>query len=524
MNRFALTLALVAVALPHAANAEVADTGSEPGVEPVRPGLIGGGTVGAVQVVAPEDIAEAEFAAAIAPFVGRTLADDDAQDLLTAISNVARRKGYAFATSTIPPQAFAAGILSVVVSEGRIDEVRLEGTKADNVARLLAPLIGRPGRRDELDRLLTLAGDFPGIAIGRVRYEIEDGRGILIVPVSRDRVKGWESIDNRGSEALGPVRMQLAIDFAGLASSDDRLTVQGVVTPLDPTELAVASARYAIVSVDAQTEFAVAATYARTRAGGRWASHDPRGETVGVNASITRTLERSRSVSLWAAADFNFVRSDNWWNGALSQRDRIASVGLSINGYAPLAGGRLRSGIEMRQGLEILGATPAGDPIASRRGAGSDYTLLRSWLNWTGSLHGPFSARLALSSQLTTNPLLAIDQITLGGAMFGRGYNYGERAGDEGALASVEIRGDLLNRTSGPLRWVQLYGFADAGVVRYLRDGFGAGDLYSAGAGARVRFTSDIGLEVEAALPLNASRYDSGDRSPRLSASVGAQF
>lgn len=82
----------------------------------------------------------------------------------------------------------------------------------------------------------------------------------------------------------------------------------------------------------------------------------------------------------------------------------------------------------------------------------------------------------------------------------------------------------LLNRSGGPLRWVRLYGFADAGVVRYLRDGFGAGDLYSAGAGARLRFTSDIGLEVEAAFPLNASRYDSGDRSPRLSAGVSAQF
>ena len=246
--------------------------------EPVDAGLpppgsedeLGSAMIGAIHVAGAPDIARGQFASAVAPFLGREFGEGRTQELLSAVSGVARKHGYAFATSRIPPQTVSAGVLTVEVSEGRIDEVRLEGEQRREVADLLRSLVGEIGRTDEVDRLLMLATDLPGVTIGKVRYTVESGRGILIVPVTYDRVRGWATLDNRGSEALGPIRAQLGIDVAALLSLDDRLTLQSVVTPADPSELTVLYARYAYMWPSASTEFAISGTYGRTNSGGHW--------------------------------------------------------------------------------------------------------------------------------------------------------------------------------------------------------------------------------------------------------------
>ncbi|MBW4331794.1 hypothetical protein KY084_13045 [Stakelama sp. CBK3Z-3] len=483
-----------------------------------------GVTIGAVLVTGAPDIAQSDFADAIAPYIGKTFSGDDTQKLLSAISDVARDHGYIFATSSIAPQTLAAGVLTVSIAPGRIDRVRLTGAQRKEVDSLLSPLVGKPARQEMLDRLLMLATDFPGVSIGKVRYSVENGQGVLIVPVEYDRVRGWASVDNSGSKALGPVRARLGVDASALLAADDRVTVQGIVTPLQPKELTVLYGRYAYLLPDALTELAFSTTYGRTNSGGRWQSFDPKGNSIGFNASVTRTLERGRNDSLWTTLDFNYVKTDQYWEGDRYQRDRIASIGIALNGYTALAGGRLRAGAGLRQGLTIFGATQQGDPLASRTGAGSKYTLFRAWANWEGTLAGPISARLALTSQLTTDPLPAIDQITIGGPYFGRGYDFSERAGDEGILASAELRADLLDTDSGWLRWMQLYAFGDGGDVRDLRDSYGTGDLYSSGAGARFKLADQLRFSVEAAFPINQPRYDAGDKSPRISASFGTEF
>lgn len=91
-------------------------------------------------------------------------------------------------------------------------------------------------------------------------------------------------------------------------------------------------------------------------------------------------------------------------------------------------------------------------------------------------------------------------------------------------LGSAELRVRLFNRNAGLLRWVLLYTFADAGHVNNIETTFGTGDLYSAGAGARLTLERNLGLEFEAAFPINAQRYDSADKPPRLSCSLTSSF
>ncbi|MGN6270936.1 MAG: ShlB/FhaC/HecB family hemolysin secretion/activation protein [Sphingomonas sp.] len=479
---------------------------------------------GAIRVDGAADLPAAEMVAAISSYIGHRLSSDDVQDLLTAVSGIARAHGYLFAHSTIPPQTLTAGVLHIALDEGQIDEIRVTGASRQAVAATLQPLMGHAPKRDEVERRLMLAADLPGITIGKVRYASEGGKGVLIVPVAYSRIDGSAAFDNRGLDALGPERARLTVDLNGLFDDNDGVTFQGLATPVQPHELLALYGRYAIQPTRSGTQFAIYGTYGETHSGGRWSVFDPRGRSDSIGVSATQPLLRGTKTSLWLMAEGNRIAVDEWWNGARIRRDRVTTVSGSINGYAPLAGGRLRAGGAITQGLLALGATDRDNPLASRYDAGSAFTMVSAWANWQGGLTGPFSARLATVSQLASAPLPAVEQLAIGGPYFGRGYNWSERTGDEGVLGSAELRARLLDRNSGLLRGAQLYTFADAGYVSNLKTDFGTGDLYSAGAGARLQLARHLDLEFEAAFPLNAERYDSGDRSPRLSFSLTNSF
>ncbi|MGN6376290.1 MAG: ShlB/FhaC/HecB family hemolysin secretion/activation protein [Sphingomonas sp.] len=479
---------------------------------------------GAIRVDGGEDLPPAEIMTAISSYIGHRLSQDDLQDLLTAVSGVARAHGYLFAHSSIPPQTLTAGVLHIALDEGQVDEIRQTGTVRSAVAEVLSPLQGHAPTRAEVERRLMLAADLPGVTIGKVRYAMEGGKGVLIVPVGFDRVSGSAALDNRGLEALGPERTRLTVNVNDLLSNNDQVTFQGLATPLQPHELVALYGRYAIQPTASGTEFAVYGSYGETHSGGPWHSYHPRGESDSIGISVAQPLLRGAKNSLWLMLQGDRIGVDEWWNGTLVRRDRVTTVSASINGYAPLAGGRLRAGGAVTQGVLALGATRRDYPLATRFDGGSDFTMVSAWANWEGDLSGPISARLATTSQLTTDPLPAVEQLTIGGPYFGRGYNWSERTGDEGVLGSAELRARLINRNHGFVRWAQLYTFADAGYVSNLKTDFGTGDLYSAGAGARLTFTQHLSLELEAAFPIDADRYDSGDKSPRLSFSLTSTF
>jgi hemolysin activation/secretion protein len=199
-----------------------------------------------------------------------------------------------------------------------------------------------------------------------------------------------------------------------------------------------------------------------------------------------------------------------------------ATVALSLSGDAALFGGRLRENISVTHGLGIFGATLPGDPLASRDDADGRFVLANAYIDWTGALAGPLSLKLAGTAQIASGPLLSVSEMGLGGNRFGRAYGYSERSGDEGIAGSAELRTDF-NKPFALVDWVQLYTFADGGAVRNLGNGLGGGTLYSGGAGVRLR-AGKVNLGVESAFPLNAVRFDSGDRDPRFNMQLSLGF
>jgi hemolysin activation/secretion protein len=196
---------------------------------------------------------------------------------------------------------------------------------------------------------------------------------------------------------------------------------------------------------------------------------------------------------------------------------------LGFYGFGPLAGGNLQGRATISQGFDMLGATDLGDPLASRGDAPPGFTTLSWWLNWRRALAARLSLSLAASGQVSTDPLLIGENFAIGGNAFLRGYDFGQRIGDQGIAGLGELRYDW-PEALGMVRHVQLYAFADGGTVTNLAGGRGSGTLASSGAGLRADVTRDLDFDLEIAVPLTEPRYDTNDNSPRINLRVNQSF
>jgi hemolysin activation/secretion protein len=481
--------------------------------------LVGAVTLKGLQVLQPAD-----FADVITPRLGQVIDDAGLRALAGAIAERARSRGFAFATAWIEPQHLSNGVLTVRVDEGRIDEVRLNGPDVRAVRAALAPLIdGAPVRLADVERRLLLAGDIDGVRIRNSRYIREKERGVLIVELARDTIAGSVALSNEGTRPLGPAQVRVEADVNGLLGDDDSLILTYTGTPLDPGELNFGYARYAKRVSANGTELTLTGSYSEAHPGAYLSDLELRSRSRYVAAGVLQPLWRRRSASLWLEGELGLRDLDQWESGAPVRADRLTVLRATLYGYANFAGGRLRGSVTVSQGLGILGATQSGDPLASRFDADGTFTTVYAWSDWTRSLGGPVSVRLAAQAQLATQPLLITEETSLGGTAFLRGYDWSERSGDEGISGLAELRYDW-KQPFHLFANAQLYGFVDGGEVSNLGSNFGSGSLASTGGGVRADLGHSLGASFEVAVPLTGPRYDTGDEAPKINLRVGKSF
>lgn len=472
--------------------------------------------VGAIVLKGLQSLTPTDFADILARQVGRTLSPSELSGLTTAIAERARSRGLVFASAWIGAQQLENGVLTVDVDEGRIDELRFEGPEQPAVRAALAPLIdGNPVRVGELERRLLTAGDIDGVRIRSSRFVRERGRGILLVKVASDPVSGRVTLTNEGTRPIGPEQMTLEVDFNALLASDDSLTLTWSGTAFEPGELQFGRVRYEKRISRSGTELAMTATGSVADPGAYLNPIGIRSRSWYVGATLLQPLWRRRSASLWFEGELGIRNLLQWRSGRQVRDDRVVAARGTLYGYTDFAGGRLRVSTTLSQGLSILGATEAGDPLASRSDADGSFTSLSAWADWSRDLGGDLSVRLAMLSQLSSQPLLIAEEVGLGGTGFLRGYDWSERSGDQGMMGMAELR-YLIDRPLGLARRAQLYAFVDGGKVNNHEGGFGGGALASAGGGIRTDLTRTFGANLEVAVPLSGPRYDTNDETPKI--------
>lgn len=474
--------------------------------------------VGAIAIDGTDQLAPEIFAPLVEQNIGRDLDEEDLRQLTQEVADMARDRGYIFATASIPQQSLALGVLKLEVSEGQIDEVRIIGSQNKALFRLLTELEGKAAIQKEIERKLVLANDIPRLWVKKTRYLSENGRNILEVIVGERKNKAQVGLDNYGTDRHGPVRARLSLDFRGLLSSADHAGVSFRTNPTDPPEFVYANAFYSTSVGDNGTRVGVSASAGFTEPGGTGFTN-LEGDSIYLSVYGSHPIVRSDSASLWLNSSISYLAIEQEDLNAILSQDKQVTFSLGLSSNIKLAGGRLRTGATLVQGLDILGTTRFGGVAASRFDGDGVFTKGRFYANWQGNLGKNWGLYLGGWGQIANKPLLASQEINIGGAYSARGFDFSELSGENGFSALLEINRKFVK----PVSWIdklQPYVFIDGGYVDNLRNGFGSGTLVSGGGGIR----ADIGklnLEVETAVPLNRDRFDTGNRSPKVNVQVG---
>jgi len=446
---------------------------------------------------------------------------DDVARLLLARNLLARVE--------IPEQKIVDGTVRLEVVPGRFEELRVTGSAP---ATALVRKTLEPVTQSEMidlnivQRYLLLAADIPGVVL---TPSILPGatRGGLILEVAVERKPVTFSLggQNFNSRTQGRISGVARLSIEGLTSHGDRTTLLAS-TSSDFHELQVYQIgqeyRIGAEGLTARGSF----TYAIGRPGDVLTPLDLRSRSLVGNVELSYPLvrHRRRNLNLTGGLDLVDQRTRVFGTLPLSREQaRVAYVRASGNmssryGDDPAA---LSLAIELRQGLDIFGATEQGSFDLTRPFADPSATVVRANLGARYSPAGSVTVIANGLAQYTREALVTYEQMGIGNLSIGRGYDPNAAPGDRGAALALEVEFGPVTR-EGAI--VAPFAFFDAARVTNLGPGGYSDTLRSVGGGVRGNLFDHVDFGVTYAHPLD-SAFPGGPRaSDRVLLTLSAFF
>ena len=442
-----------------------------------------------------------------------------------AITERYRRDGYFLTRAVVAPGDHSEGAAYIVVYEGYIGAIVVEGSAADVVGPVLEPLKdGRALSVAALDRRLALASDIPGVRLtSRIEPMLDDpSQHRLVVTAELDRIDGGVYTDNRGSNAQGPWQAYANTSVNSAFVDGDRLSVSVLTVPENPDELTYGEVAYSAPITDAIRIRAGVSAYMTDAPADSvgWLS----GQSQAASLAVTQALVRSRLASLWATVGLDVRQVEQTYDQLGAVEERLAVARITLSGRRKLGQGYVAATAQVSQGLDAFGSTTAASPLLTRSDATSEFTKVTASVSGYQDLGRYVGVYVEASAQHSPDPLLASEEFYVGGPGLGRAYNYGELSGDTGIAGVVELRAGW-DPQPAAISFAQGYAFVDAArIVNHSQAGDVSRDLSSAGVGARISFQQRATLKVELAKPLGPRPYTEPDNGWRVFVSLSKEF
>jgi hemolysin activation/secretion protein len=498
-----------------------------PGVENVKFRLRGLVLDG--MTVYPQSMWAAEYA----QLLGRQVSLADIYAFANTLTTRYRNDGYLLSQVVVPAQTIEDGFLRLQAVEGYVAQVRFEGEGQNAVLRAQADRIRaeRPLTARTLERLLLLMNDLPGTVARAVLVPSaqQQGASDLVIQVSRQRLSGGGSIDNRGGRALGPKRATLDVEQRGLLGWGDRTGLRLVVAESGAMKYLSLSHEQALGSNGTRAGLSLNRVRSHPDTSGSFIPLDIETQSESGALTLSHALTRSRGDNLSVRAAFTAHNGSTKLFQVRDTEDRLRVLRLGLSwDLADAARGINIVDLELGHGLEAAGASKAGDADLSRaqgKPAFTKVSLYAARLQSFESLGGRWSLLAALSAQYAFDDLLAPELFSFGGEQFGRGYDPSELVGDQGAALKLELR-YTLRAESGLALGATVYGFFDAGLVRQRSPAGSSAGQSATAAGLGMRF--DVGRPltgyIELAKPLTRDVAAVGNRDWRAYAGLSLRY
>jgi hemolysin activation/secretion protein len=463
-----------------------------------------------------------------------------------------RQHGYVLAQSFVPEQEVVDGVVTVQVLEGTLAEVNVEGNQRYRAKLLEWPfqaLIGQPIEKDSIESALLTLTNYPGVtAFGVLGAGSEVGTSRLTLRVqSEDPFKVDAALDNHGSQFAGEYRGQLVFTFNNALRRADRLQLvalyaldesntdtHGVYGGID-YEIPLFSPRDSLRLQHLTNTYTVAASAANL------ASVDTQGETQVDEIGYHHDFPRSRLGSASIGLAFNVKTAEFKAPPAAIYDDKLttARIDLQWERVDTRFRGVNRLALSYTHGFkDLLGSLDDYDPTllggASRLGASGEFDKISLQIQRLQRLTQSTSILLRVDGQYSDDPLVSLEQFSLGGPNSVRAYSVSEVLAERGGVASLELilgaPGIARHPAFGSYTWgqlLQLSLFADYAKgwlnppLLSVKDR--STELSGVGGALQFSVPGRVFARLEVATPLSNRPVGNG-RDPQIYFRLGASF
>ncbi|HEY9761597.1 MAG TPA: ShlB/FhaC/HecB family hemolysin secretion/activation protein [Trichocoleus sp.] len=472
-----------------------------------------------IQVTGSTVFSEADLEEAVRTFENRTLTLEELQQAADAVTQLYLNAGYITSRAIVPEQTAVEGTVQLQVIEGRLEEIRVEGSdRLTNYVRNRVALGGtQPVSQAKLeDQLRLLRADplFDNVEAS-LRAGTVPGSSILIVRVTEaSPFIGNLSVDTLSPRSVGEFRTGITLGYRNLTGLGDtllgsyyRTTTGGsniydfsYQVPLNPMNgtllLHVAPSTFRITDAD-DPNFRLGVS----------------GSSELYEAVFRQPLIRTPREEFALSLGFRYRSGSTLVGGFVTPANvtSVLSFGQDYLKRDVSGAWSLRS--QFRLGTGLFNAT-------SRSGSDPDGQFF-SWLGQVQRVQVLNPDNLLILQgdiQLSPDSLLGSEQFFIGGGQSVRGYYQNARFGDNGLRLSVEDRMTLFKDDGGaPL--LQISPFLDLGYVwssnassRVLGQNF----LLGTGAGVILTPIPDLTARLDFGVPLVTVNQLANDRPSGL--------
>jgi hemolysin activation/secretion protein len=415
-----------------------------------------------------------ELALATAEFTKRPISLTEVYQARSKITELYVSNGYITSGAYIPPQTIQSGVVKIQVVEGKLEDIKVTGTRRLNpnyVRSRLAIATSQPLNRQRLLKALQLLQLNP--LIQNVSAELSAGSraGSSLLEVKVSEAKTFSSqivLDNGRSPSVGSFRRGLRLNEANLLGLGDGLSVGYTNTdgsnsfdasytlPLNPRN-GTLTFNYGTTSSNViEPDFAFLDIASASRYY-ELTFRQPIIQTPTQEFALGLTTSRRESDISWVL-DTGRIPAPVLSPGADEEgRTRVSALRffqewISRNSREVIA---LRSQFSL--GFDVLNPTINQIPPDSR------FFAWQGQAQWARLLAPETLLLLRLNTQLASRTLLPIEQFGLGGQDSVRGYRQDYLLTDNATFVSAEVQVPILRfpQIDGAL---QVVPFVDFGV------------------------------------------------------------
>lgn len=472
---------------------------------------------------------------AVYPFLGPDKTLDHIQRAREALQKAYQQRGYQSVYVELPEQKVSGGVVYLLVTEVTVGRVRVIGSRYHSplMIRRDVPALSE-GAVPDFELVQEQLTRVNRSGKRQVMPLVKEGRipGTMDVDLSVEDQRPWNAsltANNDYSADTEKLRTIATLSHANLWQRGHSASLTFFTAPQDTDNAEVWSASYEAplaerwsTRVNGYISDSDVATVGGTNVVGK-------GHSVGVSLIYSLPFNGTWGHSFSAGIDFkDFTESLVFGQSEDDVPLEYAPFTFAYNGYFFT---------DHHQGYINLSVVTASDEVPSggsgweefddkRYQASPDFALFKADASLEWQLDEWVLAS-KLSTQFASGPLVSNEQFAVGGAGTVRGYLAAEQAGDEGYLASLELRTPSLDSWFGnPWRLLRFHVFSEGAWLR-LQDPLPEQDyrfdLASVGVGARAQLWDFLSGSVDLGYPLletgDTEKYD-----PRVHFSVTARF